>query len=125
MSNIENIAVIGAGLMGHGIAQIFAINGFSVSLMDIRDDLLPMAIKNIRSNLTRMVDNGMGRQEDPIQERLEETKLAVRSCAVGHDGGLPSSARTGARCAFARPRRIRRRSYRRMGRPSDSQHRRV
>jgi 3-hydroxybutyryl-CoA dehydrogenase len=37
MSKRKNIAVIGAGLMGHGIAQIFAVHGHPVNLMDLED----------------------------------------------------------------------------------------
>ena len=54
MSNKEKIAVIGSGLMGHGIAQIFAVHGHSVTLMDLHEDLLLKAIDSVRSNLTLM-----------------------------------------------------------------------
>ena len=60
MSEIKNIAVIGAGLMGHGISQIFAVKGYPVTLMDLNRDLLSSALKNIRSNLTVMADNNLG-----------------------------------------------------------------
>jgi 3-hydroxybutyryl-CoA dehydrogenase len=36
-SKQNRIAIIGAGLMGHGIAQIFAVHGFPVSLLDVND----------------------------------------------------------------------------------------
>ena len=49
MAKIENIAVIGAGLMGHGLAQIFAVHGYPVKLMDIKEELLGKAIENARS----------------------------------------------------------------------------
>ncbi len=41
--DIQNISVIGAGLMGHGIAQVFAAQGYPVTLMDVRDELLSEA----------------------------------------------------------------------------------
>ena len=36
--DVSQIAVIGAGLMGHGIAQEFANAGYSVSLHDVTDE---------------------------------------------------------------------------------------
>ncbi|GAC10887.1 3-hydroxybutyryl-CoA dehydrogenase [Paraglaciecola chathamensis S18K6] len=43
MSNIQNITVVGAGLMGHGIAQIFLAAGYQVSLLDPNEDVLSQA----------------------------------------------------------------------------------
>ena len=42
-SRIERIAVVGAGLMGHGIAQEFALAGYQVRLHDLSDDRLQNA----------------------------------------------------------------------------------
>jgi len=75
MSKIENIAVIGAGMMGHGIAQIFALQGYSVVLMDVKEELLSKALEAVRSNLTLMAEKGIGRQEDidPAISRIKTT----------------------------------------------------
>jgi len=35
IQDIEKIAVIGAGMMGHGIAQVFAVHGYDVMLQDL------------------------------------------------------------------------------------------
>jgi 3-hydroxybutyryl-CoA dehydrogenase len=56
---MEKIAVIGAGLMGHGIAQIFALNGLQVVLADIKADILGPAMEGIRANLTLMAEHGI------------------------------------------------------------------
>ena len=64
MSKIKNIAVIGAGLMGHGIAQVFTVKGYQVVLMDMEKGILDTAVNNIRSNLTLMADNNIIRYED-------------------------------------------------------------
>ncbi|MGD9160613.1 MAG: 3-hydroxyacyl-CoA dehydrogenase NAD-binding domain-containing protein [Desulfobacteraceae bacterium] len=64
MPEIKNISIIGAGMMGHGIAQIFAANGYNVALMDLNQDLLSDALKNIRSNLTVMAENNIVTHDD-------------------------------------------------------------
>ena len=60
----DRIAIIGAGLMGHGIAQIFAVHGFQVSLLDVSEEFLAKAIENVRANLTLLAKNGIGTRED-------------------------------------------------------------
>jgi len=52
---MENIAVIGAGTMGNGIAHVFAMNGFKVNLVDIEQGALDKALATIDKNLSRMV----------------------------------------------------------------------
>jgi 3-hydroxybutyryl-CoA dehydrogenase len=52
---MQHIAVIGAGTMGNGIAHVFAMNGFSVSMIDIREEALEKALATIGKNLDRMV----------------------------------------------------------------------
>ncbi|MFQ6121455.1 MAG: 3-hydroxyacyl-CoA dehydrogenase family protein [Dehalococcoidales bacterium] len=57
--DIRNISVIGAGLMGHGIAQIFASKNYNVYLLDIENGLLSKAVENIRANLSMMARKGV------------------------------------------------------------------
>ena len=52
---MENIAVIGAGTMGNGIAHVFAQNGYKVNLIDISTKALDKAFKTIEKNLDRML----------------------------------------------------------------------
>ncbi len=52
---MQNITVIGAGTMGNGIAHIFAMKDFSVTLVDISEKALEKALKTIEKNLDRMV----------------------------------------------------------------------
>ena len=52
---MENIAVIGAGTMGNGIAHVFAQNGYKVNLIDISAEALDKAFKTIEKNLDRML----------------------------------------------------------------------
>ncbi|MGS2739558.1 3-hydroxyacyl-CoA dehydrogenase family protein [Sinomicrobium sp. M5D2P17] len=53
---MENIAVIGAGTMGNGIAHTFAQFGFKVQLIDISEKALNKGLATIEKNLGRMVD---------------------------------------------------------------------
>lgn len=52
---MKNIAVIGAGTMGNGIAHTFAQSGFEVRLIDISQDSLKKGVDTITKNLDRMV----------------------------------------------------------------------
>ncbi len=52
---MKNIAVIGAGTMGNGIAHVFAQNGYSVNLVDISDAALEKGVAIIIKNLDRML----------------------------------------------------------------------
>jgi len=52
---MENIAVIGAGTMGNGIAHVFAQYGYKVNLIDISTEALDKAFKTIEKNLDRML----------------------------------------------------------------------
>ncbi|AIY14832.1 MULTISPECIES: 3-hydroxybutyryl-CoA dehydrogenase [Cellulophaga] len=52
---MKNIAVIGAGTMGNGIAHVFAQNGFKVHLIDIAEASLEKGIATITKNLDRML----------------------------------------------------------------------
>lgn len=55
---IKNVAVIGAGTMGNGIAHTFAQFGYQVALIDISQDSLDKALKTIEKNLDRMLSKG-------------------------------------------------------------------
>ncbi len=52
---MRNIAVIGSGTMGNGIAHVFAQNGFQVALIDIHEKALEKALDVINKNLDRQV----------------------------------------------------------------------
>ncbi|MBS1950264.1 MAG: 3-hydroxybutyryl-CoA dehydrogenase [Cytophagales bacterium] len=55
---MNNIAVIGSGTMGNGIAHVFAQYGYKVSLIDISEDALKKALATIEKNLSRQVEKG-------------------------------------------------------------------
>ena len=56
MMTVKTVGVIGAGTMGHGIAQVFAQSGFSVRLVDIAAPLLDRARGTIEKSLAKFVE---------------------------------------------------------------------
>lgn len=58
MINIQNVAVLGSGTMGAGIAQVFASAGYNVVLYDIQVEALEKAKKVIEKNLKGAVEKG-------------------------------------------------------------------
>jgi len=55
---IKRVAVIGAGDMGHGIAELFAVNGFDVNLMDKFPDMLEKGKGRIAASVAKLVERG-------------------------------------------------------------------
>ena len=64
---ITKIAIIGAGLMGHGLAQEFALGGYPVSVHDLNDEVLHRAIENIKANLLRLTQLEMVTEKQTAQ----------------------------------------------------------
>lgn len=64
---MKNIAVIGAGTMGNGIAHVFAQNGFKVNLIDISEKSLERGLNTIVRNLDRLIS----------KEKINETDKTV------------------------------------------------
>ena len=67
---MKNIAVIGSGTMGNGIAHVFAQYGYAVSLIDQSEESLKKALEKIDKNLKRQVEKGI------IQEETRKKALA-------------------------------------------------
>jgi 3-hydroxybutyryl-CoA dehydrogenase len=56
--DIRNVGVIGAGTMGNGIAQVFAMNGRSVVLVDVDQGFLDRATANMTKSVRKMAEKG-------------------------------------------------------------------
>ncbi|MHA2288841.1 MAG: 3-hydroxyacyl-CoA dehydrogenase family protein, partial [Promethearchaeota archaeon] len=70
---IEEVCVIGAGVMGEGIAQLAATHGYNVNLVDLNNDILEKAKSNIDKNLNRFLvaKNKISKEEaEKILERI-------------------------------------------------------
>jgi len=57
-SRVERIAVLGAGTMGHGIAQVAAASGYRVILRDVSEEIVSKGLRAIESNLAKGVERG-------------------------------------------------------------------
>jgi 3-hydroxybutyryl-CoA dehydrogenase len=75
---MKNITVIGAGTMGNGIAHLFAMKGYEVSLLDVSEEALARGVKTIGKNLERMVKKEIlteTEMNDSLQRITTFTKL--------------------------------------------------
>jgi 3-hydroxybutyryl-CoA dehydrogenase len=84
LSQIKRVAIIGAGIMGHGFAQIFAQKGYPVFLYDIDSAILEKALKRIDANLDTFIENGLLRKKEkgPVLNRITlitDLEAAVRN----------------------------------------------
>ena len=83
---IAQIAVIGAGLMGHGIAQEFASAGYHVYLQDITDEQLDIALAQIEKNLNVLSENGIvGKESVPATLQRIQTDTELEPVAENAD----------------------------------------
>ena len=63
---INKVTVIGSGTMGNGIAHVFALNGYRVVLIDIKDEFIQRGLNTIKANLERQL-----KKEIITQEQLD------------------------------------------------------
>jgi 3-hydroxybutyryl-CoA dehydrogenase len=82
---IERVFVIGAGLMGHGIAQVSAAAGKSVTLADRTPDLAEAGAKRIAGNLERQVAKGKLEQAAADETLSRITTSGGSDGVAGHD----------------------------------------
>ena len=64
MAEIRRVGVVGAGLMGHGIAQVAAESGYEVVLRDIEQRFVDKGLASIEGQLAKGVERGKVRRED-------------------------------------------------------------
>lgn len=86
MEEINRVCVIGAGTMGHGIAQVFAQSGFEVVLVDLNDEFVKRGVARIEASLGKFVEKGKLTQEQK-QEILGRIRTstdiaAARDCQL-------------------------------------------
>lgn len=82
---MKNIAVIGSGTMGNGIAHVFAQNGYNVSLIDISADALKRALATIEKNLDRQI------KKEAITEDDKKSTLANITTFTSTEEGVKNA----------------------------------
>jgi len=93
---IEHIGIIGAGQMGSGIAHVSALNGFTITILDLDEAVLSAALETIRNNLSRQVRKGMidqGAYDDALAHintgasinDLKDADLVIEAAAEDED----------------------------------------
>ncbi|MBC7587380.1 MAG: 3-hydroxybutyryl-CoA dehydrogenase [Chitinophagaceae bacterium] len=76
---MKNIAVIGAGTMGNGIAHIFAQSGFAVTLIDVNAAQLEKAVATISKNFDRQIAKGSiteGQKQQALNNLITTTDMS-------------------------------------------------
>lgn len=83
---IKNVCVLGAGLMGSGIAQVSAQAGFQVTMRDIEQRFIDAGMNTIKKNLSRDVEKGKKTPEEmtAILGRIKPT-LTLKEAAANAD----------------------------------------
>ncbi len=73
--SIKTVGIVGAGAMGSGIAQLFAQNGYTVIIQDIKQDFVDRGLQFIEKNLSKLVDKEKisPKDKDEITSRLQGT----------------------------------------------------
>ncbi len=89
----KNIAVIGAGTMGNGIAHVFAQKGFNVKLTDVSQEQLEKAVATISKNLDRQIAKGT-LTEDAKQSTLNNLTTSTSIKEGVEDADLVIEAAT-------------------------------
>ena len=72
---IKKIGVLGAGLMGSGIAQVAATSGYEVTLVEVNEDLVKKGLSSIEKSLAKFAEKGLitVEQKDATLARLRGT----------------------------------------------------
>lgn len=75
---IKKVGVLGAGLMGSGIAQVAAVSGYQVTIVEVSEELVKKGLAGIEKSLAKFAEKGSitAEQKDATQARLRgSTKL--------------------------------------------------
>lgn len=85
--SIEKIAVIGAGTMGHGIAQVAALAGYDVVLTDVSEEMTARGVSKIEDNLKKGVERGKV-TDAQMREALARISPSTNIQDAGSNAGL-------------------------------------
>jgi len=88
---ISKVAVIGSGVMGHGIAQLYALAGYPVAMYDVEEGYLQKAMKAIADNLSLLVQEAVITEEAKLRAIKRITPATEIDTAV-HDADFVTEA---------------------------------
>ena len=79
---IKKVGIIGAGTMGNGIAHVFSLSGFEVTLVDVKKEILDKAMATIKKNMERQI-----KKEKITQEEMEQALKRITPSLSLDDAG--------------------------------------
>jgi enoyl-CoA hydratase/3-hydroxyacyl-CoA dehydrogenase len=87
VADIKNVAVIGAGDMGHGIAEVALMAGYTVYLRDIKQEFVDRGVARIQESLSKLVSKGKvtAEQEKRINQELLKPCVDLKEAAQNAD----------------------------------------
>ena len=91
---VKNITVLGAGTMGHGIAQAAITAGFNVVLYDVKQEFVDKGVARIRKSFGKRVEKGKLTQEQ-VDATMALLKTAMDLAGGGKGRGLRYRGRPG------------------------------
>ncbi|WP_101875962.1 3-hydroxyacyl-CoA dehydrogenase family protein [Lachnoclostridium edouardi] len=83
--SIQNILVVGAGLMGSGIAQVFAANGYKTTVADLKQEFVDKAMKKIDSDIAEMKEEGLA--DDAYGAAVKENLTGILNSQIPEVAG--------------------------------------
>lgn len=70
---IRKVAVLGAGLMGHGIAEVCAIAGYEVTMRDIKQEFIDRGMNMIKESLAKLEQKGKIKSAEEVLSKIKTT----------------------------------------------------
>ena len=77
VSNIKNIVVVGAGVMGYGIAQVALMAGYNVTLVDVKDNIVNNGLVKIEEGLKKAQMKGRLEEGISISNIMSRCKKSI------------------------------------------------
>lgn len=82
VEDIKHVAVLGSGLMGHGIAQTFATAGYKTTMIDIKEEFVQAGLEKIKWSLGKLLEKAR------ITQVVYDTTLANLSTTIDRAAGV-------------------------------------
>ena len=87
LEDVDTITVLGAGTMGHGIAEVAALSGYSVKMRDIKDEFVQKGYDQIEWSLDKLAENDRISEEE-AEAALDRVEALVEMEAAMEDSDV-------------------------------------